>query len=195
MFSSSRIETKQLNFLYNIADVTVNIASNEGFGISWCESLHAGTPIINNVTGGLQDGCRFEDKDGDWIEFDTAFSSNHTGRYEQHGIWSRPVFPTNRSLQGSPLTPYIFDDRADFQDVARAIRYWYDMSPEFRTEAGQAGRDWVLGDESCMSAKHMSRKMSECIDKCLSEFKPRKRFTLYKVDRKEQIVNTGIVVK
>ena len=35
-----------MNFYYNIADVTENIASNEGFGISWNESLHAGTPVL-----------------------------------------------------------------------------------------------------------------------------------------------------
>jgi hypothetical protein len=195
MFSASRIDVKQLNFLYNIADVTVNIASNEGFGISWCESLHTATPIINNVTGGLQDGCRFENEEGEWIDFDTEFSSNHTGRYEQHGVWARAVFPSNRSLQGSPQTPYIFDDRADFRDVASAIRYWYDMSPEFRAEAGQAGRDWVLGDEAKMSAQSMSNKMAKCIDQCLEKFTPRKRFSLYKVEQKEQIVNTGIVEK
>ena len=61
------LDQKTLKFMYNVADVTVNIASNEGFGISWCESLHAGTPIINNVTGGLQDGCRFETKDGEMV--------------------------------------------------------------------------------------------------------------------------------
>jgi len=195
MFSTERVDTRHLNYLYNVADVTINIASNEGFGISWCESLHAGTPIINNVTGGLQDGCRFEDENGKWIEFDTEFSSNHTARYEQHGIWSRPVFPSNRSLQGSPQTPYIFDDRADFREVAGAIRYWYDMSPEFRADAGQAGRDWVLGDESNMSARKMSDKMSECIDKCLNSWTPRKRFSLYKITQSEEIKNSGIVTR
>ena len=85
-----------------MCDVTVNIASNEGFGISWCESLHAGTPIINNVTGGLQDACRFEDSDNKWIEFDTEFPTNHAGTYTTHAPWSMPVYPSNRSLQGSP---------------------------------------------------------------------------------------------
>ena len=47
MFSNQSIDTKMLNFYYNAADITVNIASNEGFGISWNESLHTGTPIIN----------------------------------------------------------------------------------------------------------------------------------------------------
>ena len=51
IFSNQAVDVKRLNFYYNVSDVTVNIASNEGFGISWCESLHAGTPIINNVIG------------------------------------------------------------------------------------------------------------------------------------------------
>ena len=195
MFSTERLDTRHLNYLYNIADVTLNIASNEGFGISWCESLHTGTPIINNVTGGLQDGCRFENDNGEWIVFDTEFSSNHTGRYTKHAQWAKPVFPTNRSLQGSPQTPYIFDDRANFADVASAIKYWYDMSKEEREECGLAGREWVLGDESKMSSKNMSSKMAECIDACLQSWKPRKRFSLYKVNQAEKIENAGIVVE
>ena len=38
----------------------MNMASNEGFGLGTCESLMAGTPIIVNVTGGLQDQCGFQ---------------------------------------------------------------------------------------------------------------------------------------
>ena len=64
LFSSNPVDAKILNYYYNIADVTINIASNEGFGISGIESVMAGTPIINNVTGGLQDHCRFADNDG-----------------------------------------------------------------------------------------------------------------------------------
>ena len=58
-FSDRKLDTKQLNWLYNMADVTINMASNEGFGLGTCESLMAGTPIIVNVTGGLQDQCGF----------------------------------------------------------------------------------------------------------------------------------------
>jgi glycosyltransferase involved in cell wall biosynthesis len=59
-FSDKKLEPNQLNWLYNMADVTINIASNEGFGLGTCESLMAGTPIIVNVTGGLQDQCGFK---------------------------------------------------------------------------------------------------------------------------------------
>ena len=194
IFSDQSVDQKMLNFYYNIADVTVNIASNEGFGISWNESLHAGTPIINNVTGGLQDGCRFEDENGDWIEFTTEFPSNHNGTYKKHAKWAKPVFPSNRSIQGSPMTPYIFDDRVDFRDVAKAIKYWYDMDKESRNECGIAGHDWVCGNESYMSAKGMSQRMYECIEDCFANWTPRKRFTMYKVDQVKQIEQPGVII-
>jgi len=187
IFSDKPVDTKMMNFMYNIADVTINMASNEGFGISWCESLHAGTPIISNVTGGLQDGCRFADDDGKWIEFSTEFPTNHAGTYTFHGRWSKPIFPTNRSLAGSPVTPFIFDDRADFNDAAKAIKYWYDIAPEDREQMGADGREWVLGDESNMSARRMSERFIECIDECLEKWTPRKRFSMYPV--KPQKIN------
>jgi glycosyltransferase involved in cell wall biosynthesis len=192
-FSNSGIDMKQMNYLYNMADVTVNIASNEGFGLSHAESLMTGTPIVNNVTGGLQDGCRFEDENGDWIEFTTDFPSNHNGTYKKHAKWAKPVFPTNRSLQGSPMTPYIFDDRCDFNDVANAIKYWYDMPKEERKEAGMAGHEWARGDESNYSARKMSLRMSECIDECLEKWTPRKKFTMYKIEQKKKIEKPGVI--
>ena len=63
IFSDKKLENKQMNFLYNMSDVTMNIASNEGFGLGTCESLMSGTPIIVNVTGGLQDQCGFRIND------------------------------------------------------------------------------------------------------------------------------------
>ena len=62
IFSTQKLESKHLNFLYNMADVTLNIASNEGWGLGTTESLMAGTPIIVNITGGLQDQCGFKYK-------------------------------------------------------------------------------------------------------------------------------------
>jgi len=193
IFSDKPVDAKILNFYYNMVDVTVNIASNEGFGISWCESLHAGTPIINNVTGGLQDGCRFENATGDWIEFDTQFPSNHDGTYKVHGEWCTPIFPSNRSCQGSPMTPYIFDDRVDFRDVANAIYHWYDMGEDDRNVNGQIGHDWVCGDESNMSARRMSERFIECIDTCLEKWTPRKQFSIYKIEQSKKIENPGVI--
>ena len=42
---------EEMNLLFNSADVYVNLASNEGFGLGSCEALTVGTPIIVNTTG------------------------------------------------------------------------------------------------------------------------------------------------
>ncbi len=54
-FSKEKIIPSQLAAIYNIADVTVNISDAEGFGLATLESLSCGTPIIVNMTGGLQE--------------------------------------------------------------------------------------------------------------------------------------------
>ena len=92
------------------------------------------------------------------------------------------------------MTPYIFDDRCDWRDVADAIKYWYDMDKEERDERGQKGHDWVCGDESDMSAKGMSRRMLECIEDCLENWTPRKKFSMYKVEPKQKIEKPGVVI-
>ena len=46
-------DDKLMNLLFNSADVYVNMASNEGFGLGSAEALTVGTPIIVNMTGGL----------------------------------------------------------------------------------------------------------------------------------------------
>ena len=194
IFSGGQVSSEELNYFYNLADVTLNIASNEGFGISWCESLHTGTPIINNVTGGLQDGCRFADDNGKWVEFDADFPSNHSGKYRNHGKWVKPVFPSNRSLQGSVPTPYIFDDRCKFEDVAEAMAYWYHMPLADRKECGKAGREWVCSKESNMSARQMSARFIECIESCLKNWTPRKRFNLFKVQQLSKNEKSGLIL-
>ena len=194
IFSDQKLHTKFMNFYYNMADVTLNIASNEGFGLSGAESLMAGTPIINNVTGGLQDHMRFEDDKGNWIKVDSKFPSNHNGKFKKCGIWAKPVFPSNRSLQGSPQTPYIFDDRCDPVDVAKAIHHWYRLHPGTRKERGLAGRSWVMSEESGMSAKQMSKNFEKHIDFLLENWTPRKRFELFKVNEEKPITDDFVAI-
>lgn len=177
-FSPNKLTPAQMNVLYNLADVTMLISSNEGWGLSLTESMMSGTPIIANVTGGMQDQMRFT-KDGKWIEFSKDFPSNHMGTYKEHGKWAKPVFPSNLSLVGSVPTPYIFDDRADFREVADAIEYWYDMSAEERQEAGLAGREWVTSEESAMSAVGMCKNVIESIDEAFDKWVPRKQYDIY----------------
>lgn len=172
-FSENSIGVNVMNMLYNMSDVTALISSNEGWGLSLTEAMMSGKMIIANVTGGMQDQLRFEDENGNWIDFDENFPSNHTGRYKKCGEWAIPVFPSNLSVVGSIPTPYIFDDRCDFRDVAKAIKQVYDMPVEERNRRGSAGRSWVMSDESMMSAKNMCKNVISSIEECFDKFKPK----------------------
>ena len=191
LFSEQKLNAQDLNAMYNVADVVVNIGSNEGWGLSSTEAMLTGTPIINNVTGGLQDQCGFTDENGEWIRFNGEFSTNHNGKYAAHGKWAYPVFPSNRSLQGSPQTPYIFDDRVRFEDVSKAIMYWYSTDAERRTECGLAGREFCLNNG--LTAESMGNKMIEMFNYLFNANKQSR--ALYTVTKVEQpkYEQTGIV--
>jgi len=188
IFSTNKLENKHLNYLYNIADVTINIASNEGFGLGTCESLMCGTPIIVNVTGGLQDQCGFK-YNGEHITYQDYkdIESLHDWRKWEnnkdltHGEWVKPVWPRTRSVQGSVPTPFIMDDRVDWVDVADALRYWYDKSPEERKEAGLLGHEFVTGDDGMMSARHMSELFIDHMETAFEKWTPRKSYEVHEV--------------
>ena len=171
-----------MNLLYNMIDVTALISSNEGWGLSLTESMMAGKPIIANVTGGMQDQMRFEDKEGNWLDFDKDFCSNHFGTFKNHGRWAYPVFPSNMSLVGSVPTPYIFDDRCDFRDVAEQMRAIYDAGKEYRDYIGKEARKWVTSDEAMMTARWMSKNVIDTINETLNTWTPRKSFELIKTE-------------
>jgi glycosyltransferase involved in cell wall biosynthesis len=182
-FSEARLNTDDMNLIYNLSDVTCLVSSNEGWGLSLTESMMAGKMIIGNVTGGMQDQMRFEDEDGNWIDFNNKFCSNHFGKYKKHGDWVVPVFPTNMSIVGSIPTPYIFDDRCDFRDIALAMEKVYELGPDERLKRGLNGRKWVTSDESMMSAKNMSINVINTINQTLESFTPRKKFELIKTEK------------
>jgi glycosyltransferase involved in cell wall biosynthesis len=156
------------------------MASNEGFGLGSLEALTCGTPIVVNVTGGLQDQCGFKNEKGEYLTADdyVELGSNHKGTYKDHGEWVKPVFPSNRSLQGSPLTPYIFDDRCSYEDGGDALLGWYNEGSEERKKCGEIGRQWVLGDVAKMTSKHMSESFIENMEITFENWKPREKYTL-----------------
>ena len=183
VFHDARIPANEVNWLYNMSDVTALISSNEGWGLSLTESLMVGKMIIGNVTGGMQDQMRFEDEDGNWIDFDENFCSNHFGTYKKHGDWVVPVFPSNLSIVGSIPTPYIFDDRCDFREVAKAIEEVYNLSVEERESRGLNGRKWAQSEESMMSAEKMAKNVIDCLEETFETFKPRPSFELIKTEK------------
>ena len=173
-------EDEEMNYLFNSIDVYINLASNEGFGLGSCEALHCGKPIVVNVTGGLQDQCGFKNENDEYLVSDdyVELGSNHRGKYKQHGEWVAPVFPSNISLQGSPMTPYIFDDRCNYEDAGKALLSWYLRGPEERERCGNKGIEFVKDKNIGMDAKHMGEKLIDFIDKTFENWKPREKYTL-----------------
>ena len=120
LFSRQKVAPADLAMMYNLADVTINVADAEGFGLATLESLSCGTPIIATLTGGLQDQLT----DGEnW-----------------YGIGLEPA---SKAIIGSQEVPYIYEDRLNGDDVVNALVKMYEMSPEERTALGAEGRAWT----------------------------------------------------
>jgi len=170
---------EEMNYLYNSCDVYINMASNEGFGLGSCEMLHTGGVIVVNVTGGLQDQCGFKNNKDEYLTAEdyVELQSNHRGTYTRHGEWVKPVFPSNISCCGSPLTPYIFDDRCSFEDAGESLLEWYKAGPEERERCGELGRQFVL-NEGRMTGELMSESFIKNIESTFENWKPREKYTL-----------------
>mgnify|MGYP003673093044 CR=1 FL=1 len=116
IFSTSKQTSETLAKLYNIADCTINISDAEGFGLATLESLACGTPIIVNMTGGLQEQV--------------------TDGKEWFGIGLQP---SSKAVIGSQPVPYIYEDRVSKEDYINALKQMINMSKEEREELGRKG--------------------------------------------------------
>jgi len=185
---SGPFDDEKMNLLFNTSDVYVNLASNEGFGLGSAEALTVGTPIIVNVTGGLQDQCGFKkeenyapDGSGFSLRYLTAedyieLGTNHRGKYKTHGEWVKPVYPASISLQGSPMTPYIWDDRCNPEDAAVGLREFYDMGREERKRLGNLGAEFCK--ENQMTSEEMGKNFIKSMNGAFDNWKPKGRYTM-----------------
>jgi glycosyltransferase involved in cell wall biosynthesis len=107
LLSTNKLEQSELARLYNAADFTVNISDAEGFGLATLESLSCGTPIVVNMTGGLQEQVT----DGrNWF-----------------GIG---IEPASKTVIGSLQVPYIYEDRITQKDFEKALTTALEMRPK-----------------------------------------------------------------
>jgi glycosyltransferase involved in cell wall biosynthesis len=119
-FSQEKVDAPRLALMYNAADCTVNISDAEGFGLATLESLACETPIIVNMTGGLQEQVT----DGEnWF-----------------GVG---LEPTSKAIIGSQAIPYIYEDRLSEEAVVNAFVEIYNKTKEEREALGTAGREHV----------------------------------------------------
>ncbi len=120
-FSTNRIPPNEMAVLYNMADVTVAISDAEGFGLSCLESLACETPVIANMTGGLQEQVT----DGT-------------------NVFGVAIKPVSKAIIGSQQVPFIYEDRISEEDFVAALEKIYNMSKIERQDIGSLGRQHVV---------------------------------------------------
>ncbi|MAG27009.1 hypothetical protein CMI47_15835 [Candidatus Pacearchaeota archaeon] len=195
-FTDRKFDEKELNYLYNIVNLTCQPSTAEGFGLSVCESLMAGTPIMASCIGGLQDQMGFKKEDGSYLtvkDYSAEWPSNSDGRYKDHGDWAFPIWPT-LTLQGSPPTPYIYDSIVSIYDIRDKLSEAYNLGEEELNRRGMLGREFVTSEHSMMTAKRMGEEFVKSADKLFDNWKPRKRFSLFKTDDLDLKYPDGIIL-
>ena len=194
IFSTNKLDRTHLNYLYNLGDIQVLCTSNEGWGLTLTDAMLSGTPIIANTTGGMQDQMRFVDENGKWFTPSADVPSNHRGTYKEHGEWAFPVYPTSRSIQGSPMTPYIYDDRASFEDITKRIEEAYNLDKSELKAKGLKGREWCLSDEAGFTAQKQGERVIDAFDELFETWKPRADFELINAtEQKGKYLNHKII--
>ena len=123
MISNNKVAPEELANMYNAADFTINISDAEGFGLATLESLSCGTPIIVNMTGGLQEQVT----DGNrWFGFG--------------------IKPASKTIIGSLQVPYIYEDRISQKDFNVALTSALELSDKRYKKMAMLGRSHVANN-------------------------------------------------
>jgi glycosyltransferase involved in cell wall biosynthesis len=127
IFDAPQLLGHQLNQLYNLADVTVNIAKNEGFGLSVAESLCAGVPVVVTATGGMTEQARDKEQE-----------------------FGRVLPPLMQNLVGTiPDCPWCLEDFVDVSQIVQAFNQLWQLKKVGELKAlGELGRAHVLKNYS-----------------------------------------------
>jgi glycosyltransferase involved in cell wall biosynthesis len=104
-----------------MSDCTINIANNEGFGLSTLESLSCGKPIICTKTGGLTEQVEYE---GGPVGFG--------------------IKPESQMYAGSQQISWILEDGITKSAFLKAMIDFYNLSQEERDVMGRNGCEHVL---------------------------------------------------
>jgi glycosyltransferase involved in cell wall biosynthesis len=143
MLSTQKLSPQDLAAMYNAADFTINISDAEGFGLATLESLACGTPIIVNMTGGLQEQVT----DGEnWFGFG--------------------IQPVSKAIIGSLQVPYIYEDRISQKDFHTTLKKAFKMTAKTYKKVSLQGREHVRKN---YNFKNYEQQWVEIMDKIVEK--------------------------
>ena len=91
-------------------------------------------------------------------------------------------------MVGSPVTPYIWDDRCTAEEAAEQIMNVY--LDEKRIENGLAGREWAISDEAGFTGIAQGKRVIEAFDTLFLTWKPREKYELINANQvKDRKIN------
>lgn len=144
LLSTNKVAPEELANMYRAADYTINISDAEGFGLATLESLSCGTPIIVNMTGGLQEQIT----DGkNWFGF--------------------PIEPVSKTVIGSLQVPYIYEDRISQSDFSKVLSKTLNTRKKAYDKMVSQGRKHVAKN---YNFEKFERNWIELMDNVIDEF-------------------------
>jgi len=144
--------------MYGMSTCTINISDAEGFGLATLESLSCGTPIIVNMTGGLQEQV--------------------TDGKEWFGIGLQPA---SKAVIGSQQVPYIFEDRINEEELVSALEKMYNMSDEEIEELGNKGMEHVRKNYNFETFKKQWIDLMDRVHEEYGSWDNRKNYTAWEL--------------
>jgi glycosyltransferase involved in cell wall biosynthesis len=143
LLSTQKVSPEDLALMYNASDYTIGISDAEGFGLSTLESLSCGTPIIVNMTGGLQEQVT----DGkSWFG------------------WG--IQPSSKAVIGSLQVPYIYEDRISQEDFNSVMKKALNLTDSKYKKMAQLGIQHVKNNYDFENLeKSWIKTMDEIIEK------------------------------
>tara|TARA_R100001015_G_C4624160_1_gene182220 strand:- start:373 stop:1656 length:1284 start_codon:yes stop_codon:yes gene_type:complete len=143
LLSTSKVQPIDLSIMYNVSDYTINISDAEGFGLSTLESLACGTPIIVNMTGGLQEQVT---NGTDWFG------------------WG--IQPCSKTIIGSLQVPYIYEDRISQSDFEKVMTKALKLPKTKYKKMSEAGMQHVKDN---FSFENFEKQWVELLDRVVEE--------------------------
>jgi glycosyltransferase involved in cell wall biosynthesis len=173
LFSTDKIDLKNMPVFYNCADACITVSDAEGFGLFTFESLACETPIIATLTGGLQE--QVSDIENVCEEAIMKRHRKFAGQIIESDV-GIGLEPASKAIIGSQDVPYIYEDRLSEEQVVDSLMKMYEYGKVKRDELGKNGREHVLKNYNFEDWKKSWVKIIEDIHEKNGSWETRKNY-------------------